>query len=69
MGYSFNSHDRASYDPVLQALLESRERRLILVSPNASELRDRIKGEYSHLEVEAIDKTLKNWAADSFRFM
>jgi hypothetical protein len=67
VGYSFNSYDRASYDPVLQALDESRERTLTVVSPQAGELVDKIGAEYHTLQVKPINKTFKSWAADSFR--
>lgn len=66
IGYSFNNSDQASYGPVLKALEESRERKLIVVSPNASEPAGRIRKEYPRLHVEPIERTLKCWAADSF---
>jgi hypothetical protein len=67
LGYSFNTHDRVSYGPVLEALLESRERKLVVISPNASRLRDEIREEYPRLRVEAVEKTFGGWASDSFR--
>lgn len=66
IGYSFNTSDQASYGPVLKALEESRERKLIVVSPNASEPARRIRKEYPRLHVEPIERTLKSWVADSF---
>jgi hypothetical protein len=67
IGYSFNSYDRLSYQPVLQALDESPGRKLIVISPDASEPAVRIRKEYPRLHVEPIERTLKSWAADSFR--
>ncbi len=67
IGYSFNSYDRPSYQPVLQALDESPGRKLIVVSPKASEPAARISKEYPRLHVVPIERTLKSWAADSFR--
>jgi hypothetical protein len=68
VGYSFNSHDIASYGPILQALDESGERKLVVVSPGASKLAEKIRGEYPRLQIKPIDKTLKSWTADSFRY-
>ncbi len=66
IGYSFNSCDRASYDPVLQALCQSRDRKLLVVSPQARDLAEKIRAEYRDLQVKPIDKTFKGWAEDSF---
>jgi hypothetical protein len=67
IGYSFNSYDRASYHPVLQALCESPDRTLFLVSPHAGKLAEKLRGEYAHLRVEPIEETFKGWAGASFR--
>jgi len=66
IGYSFDSHDRSSYDPLLQALGESRDRALFVVSPDASKLVKRLRGEYCYLTVEPLEETLRSWAAASF---
>jgi len=68
IGYSFNRHDAQSYRPILQSLAESGERKLIVVCPEASVLAARIRYEYPHLRVTPIEKTLKCWASDSFRY-
>lgn len=67
LGYSFNPHDRVSYSPVLEALAQSHERILILVSPQASELARKISTDYPELRVRPVEKTVSVWAADSFR--
>lgn len=67
VGYSFNSHDSASYRPILHALSESVDRSLVLVSPHASNLALEIRGAYHSLQVTPIDQTFKAWAGDSFR--
>jgi len=67
VGYSFNRHDSASYGRILEALCESRDRMLFVVSPQARDLAKRIAAEYSPLQVKPIEKTFKGWAADSFR--
>lgn len=67
IGYSFNDHDRTSYQPVLEALVDSRDRKLLVVSPDADKLRRKLEVQYSPLNVEAIDETFKGWVATSFR--
>lgn len=67
IGYSFNTHDRVSYHPILAALGESRGRKLLLVTPEADRVADRLRAEYPHISIEPIADTLKNWVAGSFR--
>ncbi|MGA2481538.1 MAG: hypothetical protein ABSF92_00290 [Candidatus Acidiferrales bacterium] len=67
LGYSFNPYDHISYNPVLEALAQSHERTLLLVSPQAGELSKRISAEYPGLRVRPVEKTFRGWAADSFR--
>ena len=67
LGYSFSPHDRVSYNPVLEALAQSDERTLLVVSPQARELAKRISAEYPNLRVSFVGKTFGQWAADSFR--
>jgi hypothetical protein len=67
IGYSFNSHDRASYDPVLKALSGSQEKKLIVVSPTAGDVANRLRSEYPRLRIEPVEKTLKDWVANAFR--
>jgi hypothetical protein len=61
IGYSFNDHDRASFDPLLHVLSETLNRRLIIISPDACESAKRITKLHPHLEVRAINKTFKEW--------
>jgi hypothetical protein len=67
LGYSFSPYDRVSYNPVLEALAHSHGRTLLVVSPQARELAKRICAEYPDLRVRPVEKTLRGWAADSFR--
>jgi len=69
IGYSFGAHDRCSYRPILQALGESRDRKLVIVSPDAGKLARRLRNEYPQLNVEPVEETLRSWAAASFRGM
>ena len=66
VGYSFNHHDRDSFDPILRVLDESQDRMLILVSPDAKESAERIVRRLPRLHVKAIAKTLKEWATTGF---
>ncbi len=67
VGYSFNTHDRASYDPILQALAESDGKRLVVVSPEAQRLAELLAHRHRRIHIRPVEKTLKSWAADSFR--
>jgi hypothetical protein len=67
MGYSFNPYDRVSYAPLLEALSQTADRKLILISPQAGEVLKRISTEHPELRVRAVEKTFREWAADSFR--
>jgi|SRR6267378_378284 len=67
VGYSFNPFDRASYHPILETLAQSKERTLLVVSPQAGELVQGILQEYPALKVPFVEKTFGAWAADSFR--
>lgn len=67
IGYSFNPYDRVSYNPVLQALSQSSERELVVVSPQAGELARRLSVEYPGIKIQPVAKTFGEWAADSFR--
>ena len=66
IGYSFNDHDRASFDPLLHTLSETLNRRLILISPDACESAKKIVKQYPRLEVRAINKTFKEWSATGY---
>jgi len=67
IGYSFNPHDRASCAPLLDALKQTADRTLVLVSPQARELGTRVSTDYPELRVHPVEKTFGQWAADSFR--
>jgi hypothetical protein len=66
IGYSFGVHDRASYQPVLQASSESRNRRLLIVSREAHSISERLKLEFPHIFIEPVEATFKRWASHSF---
>jgi hypothetical protein len=68
VGYSFNGHDKASYSPILEALSQSRDRRLVVVSPNATKLAGMIRAANPSLQIEPIDRGFRAWEQDSFRY-
>lgn len=66
IGYSFNDHDRASYQPLLQALGESTDRPLLVVSPDARTVANTIRVGFPDLSVKPLEATFKQWVAASF---
>lgn len=68
IGYSFNVHDRLSYGPILHALNSSTGKRLIIVSPGAQNVADRVATEFENISVTAVNKSFKQWADQQFPF-
>jgi hypothetical protein len=66
IGYSFNHHDRVSYQRLLHALGESTGRRLLVVSPDAGTIAKAIRPGFPNLSIEPLDATFKQWVAASF---
>jgi hypothetical protein len=66
IGYSFNPHDRASYQPLLQALCASPGRRLLVVSRDAGTIANAIRPAFPNLSIEAREATFKQWVDASF---
>jgi hypothetical protein len=66
IGYSFNSHDRGSYQTLLNAMCESEARRLLVVCPDADTVAQAVHLGFPHLSVEAINSTFKQWVTESF---
>jgi hypothetical protein len=66
IGYSFNSHDRASYRSLLTALGGTRDRKLLIVSPEAVTIAKAIRLEFPNLSVQPLDATFKQWVCASF---
>lgn len=67
IGYSFNDHDYASYLPILRALADSHDKRLIVVAPEADRLAIKLRQRFSHLKITPIERTFHGWATESFR--
>lgn len=66
IGYSFNPHDRASYQRLLHALGDSRGRKLLVVSPDAGTIANAIRPGFPNLSIEPLDATFKQWVSASF---
>jgi hypothetical protein len=66
IGYSFNRYDNASYKPLLTALAESRDRRLLIVSPDAVTVAARLRAEFPNLCIEPRKATFKKWVSESY---
>jgi hypothetical protein len=66
IGYSFNAYDRASYQTLLDALCESRDRRMLVVSPDADTVAKAIRLGFPDLSVDPQEATFKQWVAASF---
>jgi len=67
IGYSFNPYDRGSYAPLLDALKQTSNRKLVIVSPQAEEVGKRLSTEYPELRIHPVEKTFGGWEADSFQ--
>jgi len=51
----------------MDALKQTADRKLVIVSPQAREVARRLSTEYPELRVHPVEKTFGQWAADSFR--
>jgi hypothetical protein len=68
VGYSFNVHDRVSYGPILHALNSSTGKKLVIVSPDAERIVNRVAAEFRNISVTGVNKTFKQWADQQFPF-
>ena len=66
IGYSFNPHDRGSYVDLLRALGHSKHQRLVVISPDAEAIADRIRPDYPNLSVDPLQETFRQWAGERF---
>jgi len=64
IGYSFNPHDRASYEPLLSA--GAKGICIAIVSPDAIELQARLSREYPIFQWQAVPLTFQKWARTGF---
>lgn len=66
IGYSFNAHDRRSYQELLAALRTSKGRKLLVVSPDANTVARAIRAGFPDLAIEPLKATFKQWVRASF---
>ena len=66
IGYSFNAHDRGSYQTLLDALRVSKGRRLLVVSPDADTVVKAIRLGFPDLAIDPLKATFKQWVTASF---
>ena len=66
IGYSFNAHDRGSYQVLLDALRTSKGRRLLVVSPDADTVVRAIRAGFPDISIEPLKATFKQWVTASF---
>lgn len=63
IGYSFNSHDRSSYEVLLSSFYG---KKVLLIAPGAIELAKRLNKEYPYIEWHAESKTFKDWVLSDY---
>jgi len=63
IGYSFNPHDRSSFEVLLRSC---DGKKVLLVSPDAIELAERLNSEYPYIEWRAEPKSFKDWVLDDY---
>lgn len=66
IGYSFNGHDGASYEPMLRALGETDDKRLVLVSPDAVQVAEMLREQFPAITIVPVALTFKAWVLASF---
>lgn len=66
IGYSFNQHDLASYQPLLCALRRSPGRRLLVIAPDADAITTGLRSSSPGLNIEPVSATFKQWVDRSF---
>jgi len=68
IGYDFNPNDHLSYKPILTSVCKRPDCELIVISPNANEIRCRLAKQLPELEARltAIESTFKNWVERDF---
>ena len=65
IGYGFSHHDSGSYGPLLEAL-ESGSASVLLVSPDAEHIRERISAKFPKIRFEPVGRTFSSWVDADF---
>jgi hypothetical protein len=64
IGYSFNEHDRSSYERLVCAL--GRGAAVVVLAPDAPDICARLRKEYTWVFWRPLPKTFRKWADDGF---
>jgi hypothetical protein len=62
IGYNFSEHDKSSYD----SLLNKYKYKILIISPNAEEIKRRLNNEYNKIQWNCENTTFKNWVSNGF---
>lgn len=62
IGYNFSVHDKSSY----HNLLNNWEGEILIISPNANELENRLTKEYPKIKWRSLSTSFKNWVNNKF---
>jgi hypothetical protein len=66
IGYSFNPHDAASFDPLVKAVAARREPLLTIVDPTADSIAQQLEGRFNGLVCKPIPQRFSEWAEGGF---
>lgn len=66
IGYSFSPVDRASYSPLIRALLQQGRKRILLVTPGAASTAERLSREHPEIEWRATSMGFAQWVESGF---
>lgn len=61
IGYDFNSHDKESYVPLLDAFSRNPSSKAVIVSPNAEDIRRRLSSQYPSINWVEFNGTFRRW--------
>ncbi len=66
IGYNFSTHDKKSYHPLLEHISKDWSGKILIVSPSAKEIEDRLKRDYSLIQFYSLDATFKEWVDSKY---
>lgn len=64
IGYSFNAHDRASYERLLIEIAASHARKLLVVAPDAVTIVNALRPAFPSLSILPVEATFKQWVSE-----
>lgn len=66
IGYSFNTHDFQSYQPLLRACSQSKCRNLVVVTPDADAVAGRVGEMSPGISIAPVKSSFRQWVLNSF---